>query len=112
MARAGVFIAAMMTRSLQVEDTMKTLTAVAITAALAQTTAFGAETPPASGAAPSMVVLHCGHLFDAAAGKLTGAMTIVAEGKRIKDVKAGFVDADSIRAGGPQPESFTYVDLK
>ena len=91
---------------------MKTLTALAITAALAQTMAFGADPPPASGAAPSMVVLHCGRLFDAAAGKMTGATTIVAAGKRIRDVKPGFVDADSIRAAGPQPESFTVVDLK
>ena len=90
---------------------MKTLTAVAITA-LAQTAALAAEPPPASGAAPSMVVLHCGHLFDAAAGKLVGGTTIVAEGTRIKDVKTGFVDPDSIRAAGPQPESFAFIDLK
>ncbi len=35
------------------------------------------------------VVLHCGHLFDPASGKLLGETSVVVDGKRIKDVKAG-----------------------
>lgn len=42
-----------------------------------------------------IVVLHCGHFFDPTTGKLLGETTIVTEGKRIKDVKAGRGQATS-----------------
>jgi imidazolonepropionase-like amidohydrolase len=38
------------------------------------------------------VVVHCGHLLDTVAGKLLGATTIVAEGKRIKEIRSGSID--------------------
>ncbi len=44
---------------------------------------------PPNRSAPTPVALHCGHLFDANAGKLLGETTIITDGKRIKDVKAG-----------------------
>jgi imidazolonepropionase-like amidohydrolase len=53
--------------------------------------AFAAETPPAPYA------LHCGHLFDANAGKLLGETTIVTDGKRIKEVKPGRAEAPGAR---------------
>jgi imidazolonepropionase-like amidohydrolase len=69
---------------------MKTVLATAITATLACCVSNAAET--ATPAAPSLVALHCGHFIDAAGGKLLGATTIVADGKRIKEVKPGRVD--------------------
>ena len=47
--------------------------------------------------APPPYALHCGHLFDANAGKLLGETTIVTDGKRIKEVKAGRADAPGAR---------------
>ncbi len=49
----------------------------------------------ASDAAPppaEVTVIHCGHLIDVDAGKLLGESTIVIEGKRIKEVRAGHAD--------------------
>ena len=51
----------------------------------------------AADAAPTPYALHCGHLFDAAAGKLLGETTIVTDGKRIKDVKPGRAEAPGAR---------------
>ena len=45
-----------------------------------------------SPAAPEIKVVHCAHLVDVEAGKVLGATTIVIEGKRIREVKAGRVD--------------------
>ena len=73
---------------------MKIALAVAIASTFAGTIASAAEPTPAV-AAP--VALQCGHLVDTAAGKLLGASTIVAEGKRIKEVKAGRVDVAGAR---------------
>ncbi|HEX5124967.1 MAG TPA: amidohydrolase family protein [Rhodanobacteraceae bacterium] len=84
------------------------LLAAAVAAALA-VPALAEDAPIAPKA--SVVVLHCGHVFDAAAGKLTGETTVVAEGKRIRELKPGFVDPDSLRGTG-QPASFTYISLK
>ena len=42
-----------------------------------------------AGAADAVIALHCGHLFDANAGKLLGETTIIIDGKRIKEVKTG-----------------------
>src|SRR3954464_15350193 len=86
---------------------MKLLAAAIAVAFAAPTLADEAPIGPK----PSVVVLHCGHLFDAAAGKLAGETTIVAEGKRIREVRAGYADAESLRGTG-QPASFAYVDLK
>ncbi len=74
---------------------MKTVLAMAITATLTCSISNAAETatPPAA----TLVALHCGHFIDTAAGKLLGATTIVAEGKRIKAVRAGIVDVPGAR---------------
>ncbi len=40
-------------------------------------------------AADEVTVLHCGHLFDAGAGKLLGETSIVIAGERIREVKPG-----------------------
>jgi imidazolonepropionase-like amidohydrolase len=50
--------------------------------------ALAADTP----ASASLVALHCPRLIDTDAGKLLGETTIVIEGKRIKEVKAGHAD--------------------
>lgn len=49
------------------------------------------------------VALHCGHLLDALGGKLLGETTVVVEGRRIREVRAGRVDvsgAQTIDLGG------------
>ncbi len=38
---------------------------------------------------PALFALHCGHVLDAAAGKMLGAATIVVDGKRIRELAAG-----------------------
>jgi imidazolonepropionase-like amidohydrolase len=57
-------------------------------------------------------VLHCAHLFDPAAGKLLGETTLVVEGGRIKELRAGTVESrpyqDAARAAGGD---FHYVEL-
>jgi len=50
-------------------------------------TAIAAETPATS--APTASVLHCGHLFDSASGRLQGETSIVVRGERIESVQAG-----------------------
>ncbi|MDQ6648480.1 MAG: amidohydrolase family protein [Pseudomonadota bacterium] len=74
---------------------MKTVLAMAITATLTCSISNATETatPPTA----TLVALHCGHFIDTAAGKLLGATTIVAEGKRIKAVRAGIVDVPGAR---------------
>ena len=67
-----------------------TLIAAAIAVSLAASTT-AAENDKTS-AAPALSVLHCGHLIDTEAGTLLGETTIVVEGKRIKEVKAGNSD--------------------
>ena len=42
--------------------------------------------------APSLVALHCTRLIDTDAGKLLGESTIVIDGKRIKEIRAGHAD--------------------
>ena len=42
--------------------------------------------------APSPVALHCTRLIDTDAGKLLGESTIVIDGKRIKEIRAGHAD--------------------
>ena len=71
-------------------NVMKTVLATAITAAFACCVSNAAET--VTPGAPTLVALHCGHFVDTTAGKLLGATTIVTEGKRIKEVKAGTAD--------------------
>jgi len=54
---------------------------------------FAANVPAAEAPAGSTVVaLHCPRLIDTDAGKLLGETTIVIDGKRIKEVKAGHAD--------------------
>ena len=56
--------------------------------------AAGSCAPSWAADAPAVpLVLHCGHLFDPASGKLLGETSIVVDGKRIKDVKAGRAEA-------------------
>jgi len=71
---------------------MKALLAASIATLLSPVAAVAAETQPIA-PSPSVLALHCGHLFDANTGKLLGETTIVTEGKRIKEVKAGRADA-------------------
>ncbi len=52
---------------------------------------------PAGGTATPLA-LHCGHLFDAVAGRLLGETTIVVEGHRIREVRAGRSDVPGARA--------------
>ncbi len=78
-------------RDLSPEPTMRiTLIAAAIAVSLAASTT-AAENDKAA-AAPTLTVLHCAHFIDVDAGKLNGETTIVIEGKRIKEVKAGHAD--------------------
>jgi len=49
-------------------------------------------------AAAEMTAIHCGHLIDTVAGKMLGESTIVIEGKRIKEVKAGHADVAGAKA--------------
>jgi imidazolonepropionase-like amidohydrolase len=65
---------------------MRTVSVITLLAAVCGTQ-LHAETPAAA-----QIALHCGHFIDTAAGKLLGPTTIVAEGPRIKDVRAGTVD--------------------
>ena len=44
------------------------------------------------------LALHCGHLFDAVAGRLLGETTIVVDGHRIREVRAGRSDVPGARA--------------
>lgn len=67
---------------------MRNLLAAAIAAVVVQGGVASAQTA-ATDKVPATVVLHCGHLLDATAGKLLGETTIVTDGKRIKEVKAG-----------------------
>ena len=62
---------------------------IAIALALAPL-ALAQENHPAPSA--EIIVLRCGHLLDTEAGKLLGESTIVIEGKRIKEVRAGRAD--------------------
>ncbi|HSR64569.1 MAG TPA: amidohydrolase family protein, partial [Xanthomonadaceae bacterium] len=47
----------------------------------------------AAAPAPAPTVLHCGHLFDAASGRLLGETSILVRGERIAEVHAGRMDA-------------------
>ncbi len=59
--------------------------AIAVTLALS---AHAAEADKATATA-DIKTIHCGHLIDTAAGKLLGESTIVIEGARIKEIRAG-----------------------
>ncbi len=61
--------------------------AIALSLAPAVLAASDAAPPPAE-----VSVIHCAHLIDVDAGKLLGESTIVIEGKRIKEVRAGHAD--------------------
>jgi len=64
------------------------LLAAAIALALAPAVLAAGDTAPP----PQVTVIHCGHLIDVDAGKLLGESTIVIEGKRIREVRAGRAD--------------------
>ncbi len=71
-----------------------TAVAAAVTAALiagsnASPAAAADADAPSAGTAPAVTALQCGHLIDTAGGKTLGAMTIVIEGGRIKEVSSG-----------------------
>jgi len=77
-----------------------------IAAALAASLAFSATADPAPSVAPTQIkVLHCAHLIDVDAGKLLGPTTIVIEGKRIKEVKAGHIDVAGATQVNDMPTS-------
>ena len=67
-----------------------TLAALPLALAAALAHADGAPEPP--------VALHCGHLFDAPNGRLLGETTVVVEGRRIRDVRAGRIEVSGARA--------------
>jgi imidazolonepropionase-like amidohydrolase len=64
------------------------LIAAVIAALFSADAALAAETPASS----TVIALHCPHLIDTEAGKLLGETTIVIDGKRIREVKAGHAD--------------------
>lgn len=73
--------------------------------------AAAATSGPASNT-PQTSVLHCGHLFDPAAGKLLGETTLVVEDGRIKAVRSGAVDPKPYRdAANTAGSGFRYVEL-
>jgi imidazolonepropionase-like amidohydrolase len=47
---------------------------------------------------PAPLALHCSHFVDTAGGKLLGETTVVIDGKRIREVKAGRVEVSGARA--------------
>jgi len=53
--------------------------------------------------APATKVLHCGHLFDSASGRMLGETSVVVRGERIESVQAGAIaapaGAESIELG-------------
>ncbi|HXR91439.1 MAG TPA: amidohydrolase family protein [Steroidobacteraceae bacterium] len=63
---------------------VQSLTA-AVCVMASMSSAVGAES-----AAPSAVALRCGQLIDTVAGKVLGETTVVIEGKRIREVSAGW----------------------
>ena len=89
------------------------LLATAIACVFVGSAANAAE-PSASATATNTILLHCGHLFDPVAGKLRGETTIITDGKRIHEVKAGFVDHKTyedaaIKAGATR---VSYIGLQ
>lgn len=59
-----------------------------------------------------VTVMHCGHLVDTVAGKLLGETTVVAEAGRIKEVRAGKLDAAPYQAAASAAGgNYRYVDL-
>lgn len=64
-------------------------------AVMAIATAQAAQAPvPPAAVAPALTVIHCAHLIDTVAGKMLGAMSIVIEGQRIKEVVPGSATRD------------------
>jgi imidazolonepropionase-like amidohydrolase len=59
--------------------------------ALALAALPAARAQEAAATAPTASVLHCGHLFDSASGRLQGETSIVVRGERIESVQAGHV---------------------
>jgi len=51
------------------------------------TAALAADTPAAAG---PITAIHCGHFLDVVAGRMLGDTTIIIDGKRVKQVEAGF----------------------
>jgi imidazolonepropionase-like amidohydrolase len=69
---------------------MRLASIAAAVAVLVATPAHAADAP----AKPALSVVQCGHLIDVDAGKLLGESTIVIEGKRIKEVRSGYVKVE------------------
>jgi imidazolonepropionase-like amidohydrolase len=61
----------------------------------------GAAEGAAPAASPGVTALHCGHLIDTSAGKTLGPMTVVIDGKRIREVLSG----------SSAPAGATVIDL-
>ncbi len=62
----------------------------AILLALACAPTFADDQGPA-GTAPAFRIVHCGHLFDAASGRMLGETSIVVRGERIEAVQPGSI---------------------
>lgn len=73
---------------------------VAVLLALACAPSLVAEATSAGG--PGLQVVHCGHLFDAASGRMRGETSVVVRGDRIESVQSGAIAT---------PAGATAVDL-
>lgn len=84
--------------------------AFAIAAALALPAAHATDTAKA----PDVTVLQCARMVDTAAGKMLGQTTLVVEGKRIKEIKSGWVDpgsyADAAKTAGADFHFVKFMD--
>jgi len=64
---------------------MRALTLTPGLALMLATSIAGAADAPQ----PPLVVLHCGHLLDTQAGKMLGEITVIIDGKRIREIQSG-----------------------
>ncbi|SFR93531.1 Imidazolonepropionase [Dyella sp. OK004] len=81
--------------------------AIALVAAAAlPVVATGADAPSSH----DISVLHCARLFDPSAGKMLGETTVIVEGDRIKEIRAGAVDPESYRQAATGGH-FSYVNF-
>ncbi len=86
------------------ESLMRSSLAVATCLGVLLAVESGAEDGVKAGSVETEVI-HCGHLIDTDAGKLLGATTIVIEGKRIKEVKPGYVEVPGATQVNDMPTS-------
>jgi len=81
--------------------------AFAVAAAILPLAAVAADAPAGG---HDISVLRCARLFDPAAGKMLGLSTVIVEGDRIKEIRAGAVDPEPYRQAAVGAR-FAFVDL-